>query len=167
MKRWQTIGLCAAGAAVVAGKQFYREASPAQLRWLLAPTAKLVSLVTRGNFQYEAGVGWIDRAQTFIIAPACAGLNFLLAAFLALAIGWSAQMTGAVVTSKRLAAAAALAYVATLAVNTVRIVLALVLHEQNVQMDHGEAHRMLGIVVYLAGLCALYTFVIRRPHAHR
>src|SRR5439155_11427733 len=125
------------------GKHFYREASPAELRWILAPTAKLVSIATRGNFVYEAGVGWIDRAQTFIIAPACAGLNFLLAAFLALSIGWLGVMTTGRQVAARLAAAAGLAYGATIVVNTVRIVLALQLHESNVQKDHQQADRIL------------------------
>src|SRR5262249_13818095 len=106
-----------------------------------------------------AGAGWIDRDQAFVIAPACAGLNFALAAFLALAIGWAGAMASARATAGRLAAAAALAYAATLVVNTVRSAIAIALHDGPISTrgrGSGEAHRAEGIAVYLGGLCALY-----------
>jgi exosortase K len=159
-------------AVVVVGKQAYRGASAAELGWILAPTARLVSAVSGTDFVYEAGVGWVDIGVTFIIAPACAGVNFAIAGFLALTLGWLGGMRSARTVVARLAAAAALAYVATLVVNTVRIVIALALHLGTIDLrglDRAEVHRFEGIVVYLAGLCALYalagTLVSRSPHA--
>jgi hypothetical protein len=63
----------------------------------------------------------------------------------------------------RLAAAAALAYAATLVVNTTRIVIAIAMHRGTIDLvatdtaaDRAELHRIEGIVVYLGGLVALY-----------
>jgi exosortase K len=156
---WQLAAIAVAVAVVVAGKQYYRSASAGELGWILAPTARLVSAVTGGHFVYEAGAGWVDRAATFIIAPACAGVNFAMAAFLALTLGWLGAMRTWRAAAVRLAGAAALAYGATLVVNTSRIALAIALHEGTIdlgELDRAEVHRIEGIVVYLGGLCALH-----------
>ena len=157
--RWQLAGLLAAAAVVVAGKQYYRQASAEDLSWILAPTAHLVSLVRGADFVREAGVGWIDRELAFIIAPSCAGLNFALAAFLALVLGWTPGMRTARSTAARLALAAAVAYGAALLVNTARIVIAIAMHRGEIdlaRLDPATLHRVEGILIYLGGLCALY-----------
>jgi exosortase K len=156
---WQLVALAVVLAVVVAGKQLYRAASAEELAWILAPTARLVSIATGTHFVHEAGAGWIDRDATFVIAPACAGVHFALAAFLALTLGWLSGMRTLRATAARLAGAAALAYVATIAVNTLRIIVALALHSGAIDLgglDRGEVHRAEGILVYLCGLCALY-----------
>lgn len=147
--RWRIAAVVVALAVVVTGKQLYRDATPADLRWILAPTAQLVSWITGHAFVYEAGQGWINTHVMFVIAPACAGINFALAAFLALVLGGLADTTTWRAALKRLAAAAALAYVATLVVNTVRISIA-------VDMHRADLHRIEGIVVYLGGLLAVF-----------
>lgn len=157
--RWRIAAAIVALAVVVLGKQYYRDASAYDLRWILAPTAKLVSWGSGGNFVYEAGPGWVDPHIRFIIAPPCAGLNFALAAFLALALGALPSMTTARGTAVRLAGAAVVAYVATLVINTTRIVIAIAMHEGTIDVggyDRAELHRIEGIVVYLGGLCVLY-----------
>jgi exosortase K len=147
--RWRIAAVFAALALVVAGKQFYRDASPADLRWILAPTAQLVSWISGHEFVYESGQGWINIDIMFVIAPACAGVNFALAALLALVLGSLAPMMDWRTTLSRFARAVVLAYTATLVVNTVRIAIA-------VHMHRADLHRALGIVVYLGGLIGLY-----------
>ena len=163
-RRWQLLGIAVALGVVLAGKQYYRGASAGELGWILAPTARLVSAVSGTRFVYEAGIGWVDREATFIIAPACAGVNFAIAGFLALVLGWLGGMRDARTLAVRLVAAAGLAYAATLVVNTLRIVIAIALHRGTIDvggLDHAEVHRFEGIVVYLAGLCALYALAGR------
>ena len=171
-RRWQLAAVVVMLAVIVAGKQFYRGASAGELGWILAPTAALVSVVSGASFVYEAGAGWVDRGAMFVIAPACAGVNFALAAFLALTVGWLGAMRTPAATAARLAGAAALAYAATLVVNTLRIVIAIALHHGAIDLgglDRAEIHRFEGIAIYLGGLCALYalagTLSTRRPHA--
>ena len=153
---WQIVAIAAAAAVVVAGKQFYRGASPAELAWLIAPVARLAGLATGTHFAYEAGLGWVSRDAQFVIAPVCAGLNFALAAFLALVIAWLPAMRGARAAAGRLVTAAVVAYLVATIVNTVRIVLALETHAT------GAAHEVLGVVVYLGALCALYSWARER-----
>jgi exosortase K len=148
-ERWRVATVLVALAVVVIGKQLYRDATPADLRWILAPTAQLVSWITGHAFVYEAGQGWINTDVMFVIAPACAGVNFALAAFLALALGGLADATTWQAATRRLAAAAALAYLATIVVNTARISIA-------VDMHRADLHRIEGIVVYLGGLLGVF-----------
>ena len=147
---WQIAALACAGAVVIAGKQFYRGATTDELQWLLAPVAKIAGLATGTHFAYEAGLGWVSRDARFVIAPVCAGLNFALAAFLALVVAWLPAMRGARAAAGRLLGAAAIAYATTIVVDAVRITLALETHAT------GVAHEVLGIVVYLGALCVLY-----------
>ena len=157
--RWRIAAALVAVAVVVLGKQFYRDASAADLRWILAPTAKLVSWFTGGHFTYEAGAGYADYRIGFIIAPPCAGLNFAMAAFLTLLLGSFATLTSARALAARIVIAATAAYVSTIVVNTIRISIAVAMHRGSIDigtMDRAEAHRLEGILVYLGGLCLLY-----------
>ncbi len=159
--RWQIIGVAITLAIVIVGKQFYRSATAADLTFILAPTAQLVSWTSGGNFVYEAGPGWVDPNLRFIIAPECAGVNFALAAFLALALGSLMKMTSLPTTAARLGIALGLAYVATLVINTLRITFAIGMRGVSLRgLDHAELHRLEGIVVYLCGLLVLYAMAV-------
>ena len=166
MKRTQVAALAVAAVVVVAGKEFYRTASAADLRWILAPTAHVANWLGCGHFTFDARLGYVDRELGFAIAPPCAGLHFALAAFVALVIGWLGAMHDWSSTARHLAAAAALAYLATFVINTIRIVIAIRMHRMSGLdlADREQLHRLEGIVVYLGGLCALYALA-RRHHA--
>ena len=159
--RWRIAAVVVTLAVIIAGKQYYRDASAGELRWILAPTAQLVSWLTGHDFVYEAGYGWANTDVMFVIAPACAGVNFALAAFLALVLGGLPTMTTWQRAGKWLAIAAGSAYAATLVVNTIRIVIAL-------HMDRPDLHRVEGIVVYFGGLVGLYALarVLARQRLH-
>jgi len=161
----QLVGLAIAIGIVIAGKHDVRTADADQLDWLLAPTAHLVSVATGTCFVRESGVGWIDRAVAFEIAPVCAGFQFLLAGWLAVAIGWLAHMTTWSRMAIRLFLAAALAYAATVVINTLRISIAVWMHVTHVSSS--ELHRLEGILVYFSGLCALYGLATAKRGAHR
>lgn len=163
MKRTQVAALAVAVVVVVVGKEYYRAASAADLRWILAPTAHVATWLRCGHFTFDPQLGYVDRDLGFAIAPPCAGLHFALAAFVALTIGWLGAMTSWRATAKHLAAALALAYLATFVINTIRIVIAIRMHRMDLA-DREEMHRLEGIVVYLGGLCALYALA-RRHHA--
>lgn len=150
----QVAAVAIAIAAVVIGKHYYRHASADDLAWLLAPTAHLVSTVTGAQFVREAGVGWMNREIMFLIAPVCAGCQFLFAGFLVMAVAWVDQMRTWRAMANRLALAAICAYVATLAINTMRIAIAVWMH--TARASSADLHRFEGIVVYFGGLCALY-----------
>jgi exosortase K len=146
-------------------KQYYSTASANQLRWILAPTTTLVSIVSGESFQFESYAGYITSDRTFVIATACAGVNFLITAFLMLSLGklWVKRSTEAAEAAKLswrfIPTAALVAYLATLLANTVRITIALQLKRTPLQIgtfSRGELHRFEGIFVYFGFLLLLF-----------
>ena len=67
-------------------KLYYSAASANQLRWILAPTTALVELVSGRSFAFESNAGYLSDDRSFLIAASCAGVNFLITAFLMLAL---------------------------------------------------------------------------------
>jgi exosortase K len=146
-----------AAVVVIAGKEYYRTATAADLRWILAPTAHALTALGCGRFAFDGSLGYVDADRGFAIAPACAGLNFALAAFLALVIAGLSGMRDARSAALRLVAAAGIAYATTLVVNTIRIAIALGMHRP-------ELHQIEGTFVYLGGLVLVYALA-RRSYA--
>ena len=157
MKKWQVAAIAIAAVVVIAGKQYYRTATPGDLAWILAPTAHALTALGCGHFVFDSSAGWVDASLGFAIAPACAGLHFALAAFLALVIGTLRSISDWKSLVSRLAAAVAIAYAATLVVNTLRIAIALA-------MRRPDLHQMEGTLVYLGGLVLVYALARRHHH---
>lgn len=138
-------------------KLYYSAASADQLRWVLAPTTFMVRLCTGISFEFEAHAGYISADHSFLIAAPCAGVNFLITAFLMLSLTrlWSnrARQTSWLF----LPLAALVAFAVTVVANTVRISTAL----QTARLSLGwlsgkELHRLEGIVVYFGFLLVLF-----------
>ena len=139
-------------------KRHYSQASAEELRWILLPTTWLTSLLVQTEFVFRAGEGYLSRGQSVLISPACAGVNFLIVAFLSLALGFSARFSTRPRRALWLIAAVGIAYLATLLVNALRISLSIAvahLATRYLGLTFHSVHRLLGIVVYLAGLIAL------------
>jgi exosortase K len=144
------LGLC------ILFKWLFAEADADRLDWLLRPASALVSLCTGIPFIRYPGEGYGNELESILIAPACSGLNFFIilsATGLCLAVwhldgmrrtlGWG--ITGVCA-----------AYAVSLAVNTLRIVLAIVMYKGNIQglpLDAEQLHRVEGVVVYYVCLC--------------
>lgn len=140
-------------------KFHYSTASVDQLRWILAPTTFLVELLSGRAFAFESHAGYMSADHTFLIAASCAGVNFLLTAFLMLTLRklWTNRFDKLSWTF--LPAAAVTAFIATILANTMRIYVALQLprHPLNVGwLNYEQFHRLEGIVVYFAFLISLY-----------
>jgi exosortase K len=154
--RWGAV-LVALGGAVLL-KRFYSQASADELRFILAPTTWLTAAVLQSDFVFHGGEGYLSRELSVLIAPACAGINFAIATFLALVLGFGGHFTTPRRALAWLATAAAVAYLATLVVNAARIVLSVALAHLATRvlgLTFQSVHRLLGIVIYLAGLLAL------------
>src|SRR6185295_7318925 len=73
-------GSWVAGVAAAYGlKLAYSRAAVEDLRWILAPTAGLVGAL-RGERLAAVASGWAPQDGSYVIAPACAGVNFLILA---------------------------------------------------------------------------------------
>jgi len=163
MKRvfaWDRITQCAVVlVCVFALKLHYSTASADQLRWVLAPTAALVETITGTSFEFESHAGYLSEDRSLLIASSCAGVNFLIAAFLMLSmrkllsdpskrIGWGLITT-----------AAMMAYLATLVANATRISIALWMRQVPAEiggLDQNQLHRFEGVFVYFGFLVLLF-----------
>ena len=146
-------------------KQFYSAASANQLRWILAPTTALVEMVSGVSFALESHAGYISEDRSFLIAPSCAGVNFLITAFLMLCARKLLSTRSKEITWKFFPAAAAIAYLVTLIANTTRIAVALGLRQVSTDFDGmspGQLHRFEGIVIYFGFLLLLFVVTEKR-----
>ncbi len=154
--------LALASAALVKGA--CSRAGADELGFLLAPTAWLVERVTGHAFERELGAGYLSREAGLVIAPVCAGVNFLVVAFVSLVVGFSRRHRRVSTAALWLVASGALSYGATLFVNAMRIASWLAFGQRLAAvlgLSPHELHRALGVCVYLAGLLLLYAFADR------
>jgi len=163
MKRrytWNWIAQCflvLAGAFAL--KLHYSTASADQLRWILAPTAALVELVSGASFEFESSAGYISRERGFLIANSCAGVNFLIAAFLTLSMRKLLGDRSKGGAWGFLPIAAIIAYLATLVANTTRITIALLLRQSPAEigwLNPDQLHRFEGVFIYFGFLLLLF-----------
>lgn len=108
----------------LAMKLYYSTASVNQVRWILAPTTVLVELVSGRQFEFESHAGYLSSDRTFLIAASCAGINFLITAFLMLSLRklWKDRLQD--LPWRIIPLAGLFAYVATVVANTARISIA-------------------------------------------
>jgi exosortase K len=150
--------------SAVALKQYYSTASVNQLRWILAPTTAIVELITGSQFTFESNAGYMNKEGTFLIAASCAGVNFLLTAFLMISLRrlWLQRINA----WKFIPAAALVAYLATLVANTVRISTALRIQKTPLEISWltgNQLHRLEGIFIYFGFLLLLFLISERIP----
>ena len=157
------LGAVAAGMFLL--KWHYSVANAEDLRWILWPASGLVGLLTGAAFEFERGAGYLSRERMFLIEKSCAGVNFMIAA--AGMIGFALSRDAGGWRSGALIVARALAwsYVAAVAVNTARILVAM--HLASADLASGwwtdaRIHRLEGIAVYFAGLLILDRLVRAR-----
>ena len=154
--------LCALGL-----KQYYSTASPDQLRWILAPTTWLVELLSGRSFTFESHAGYMSSDHSFLIAASCAGVNFLITAFLMLTLGSLWRNRRGALGWHFIPMAGIIAYLATICANTVRIWIALEsrsLSEEIGWLSASQAHRLEGIVVYFGFLLILFLLTEKTKH---
>lgn len=138
-------------------KLYYSTASANQLRWILAPTTACVELVSGNSFTFESHAGYITEDRRFLIAPSCAGVNFLITAFLMLSIRKLLSDRSKNFSWGFIPLTAMISYLATLVANTARISIALLPAPAEVSwLNPYQLHRFEGIFVYFGFLQLLY-----------
>ena len=155
-----------AGALLIAWalKDHYAEARADDLLWILTPTTRIVGVVTGADFTLQSGEGYFSRDRMFLIEKSCAGINFMIAAFVILVFALLSRVRsvgrGAAVLSLSLTTG----YAAAVVVNAVRIAVAMWLaaHPGAIRsISAADLHRLEGIVVYFGGLVLLSEAVQR------
>lgn len=140
-------------------KRYYSTATVEELRWILAPTTALVELLSGVSFEFEAHAGYLSLERGFLIAGSCAGVNFLLTAFLLLTLGKLLRGREQQLSWGFIPTAALIVYLVTLLANTARICVALWLQRMPVKingLDAAQLHRFEGIVIYFGFLLLLF-----------
>ena len=157
------LAVLAVAALVMWGlKRHYADAPVDDLRWMLEPTARLVTILTGVPFEREAGEGYVSRERLFVIAKACAGINFMIAAFGMVAWTLRRRVRSVVSGAGVFLASLGASYAAAVVVNAMRIAAALWLAEHPIRtarMTAAQLHRVEGIVFYFSGLVLLGALV--------
>jgi exosortase K len=145
-------------------KRHYADARAEDLTWILGPTARVAGVMTGTAFVPEPGEGYLSRDRLFVIEKACAGINFMLAAFGMLVLALRHRIGSPLSAAWVLAGSLLSSYVAAVVVNATRIGIALWLATQPVALSRlspAEVHRLEGVAVYFGGLVLVYELVRR------
>ena len=141
--------------AALALKAQYSHATVADLAWVLRPTAAVVGWLRRQPLHLDGDRGWMAPGASFIIAPPCAGVNFLIVVFVISALGFAHRFRSVRQQWSWLLLVAGVAYGLTIAVNSLRIVAAVALYRAEIHgawLTPERVHRLAGTMIYLAGL---------------
>lgn len=160
------------GTAVLAAyglKLHYSRASAEDLSWILAPTARAVGWLRGETLTMIPDQGWAPPDGSYVIAPACAGVNFMILVLIVSVLGFAHRLRS---PGRRLAwwlASLGGAWAITVLVNTVRILAAVELYQQDpaIGLTPEQAHRLLGIVVYLGALWGVFWMLDRLATGRR
>ena len=145
-------------------KRHYADARADDLWWILAPTAKLVGLFTGVPFTLQPGEGYLSRERLFLIEKSCAGINFMIAAFVMLVVTLVHRASAAVPAARVLGVSLVVSYAAAVATNALRIGIAIWLAGHAAALpalSPADLHRIEGIVVYFGGLVLMYELAQR------
>lgn len=156
---WLSWGMAIAAAYGL--KLFYSRASAADLAWILAPTARAVGWLRGETLTFSPAAGWVSPDGSYVIAPACAGVNFLILVLTVAVLGFAHRLRSPGARLGWWLASLAGAYMATVAVNTLRILAAVELYRLGpiAGLTPEQAHRLLGILIYLGALWGLFTLL--------
>jgi exosortase K len=140
-------------------KLCYSTASANHLRWILAPTTAFVEVVSGASFEFESHAGYLSRDHSFLIANSCAGVNFLITAFLMLSLRRLLSDRSKNIAWGFIPTAVLIAYLVTLVANTARISIALRLQRMPAEigwLDPDRLHRFEGVFIYFGFLLLLF-----------
>jgi len=155
----------AAGLVLVAAyamKAYYRDADSQALAWLLSPTAALVEWLSGIPFTPVDGSGWLNLEQRVVIAPACAGINYLIIAFCMSSFQGIFALSRTTTLLGWLFFSAAAALCLTIPVNSLRIWIsigAFHLDPADGLISAESLHRLVGITIYYVFLFFHYLLV--------
>jgi exosortase K len=146
----------------VALKQHYSEAGSEDLAWILHPTAWLVEWLSKIPFEEEAHTGFVNYSRRIIIAPACAGVNFLIIAFSMAVFYGALHIRDKTLKWLWLAGALLAAYGLTIFVNALRILASIYSYDAEIYsgwFTPERLHRLEGVIIYFFFLCLFYRII--------
>ncbi|HET9956287.1 MAG TPA: exosortase K [Polyangiaceae bacterium] len=155
----------AALAITFALKLYYSSASAEGLRWILTPTSWLTKLLTQMQFNWLTDRGYLSNDESVLIAPACAGVNFLIVAFFTLVVLGIGRFESLRTKALFFAGAGAWALFGTILVNALRIAASIHFSPwftRHLGWSFHSVHRSLGVVLYLSALLLFTGLILGR-----
>lgn len=149
--------------AAYALKLSYSRAAAEDLAWILGPTARAVGWLHGETLTWSPGAGWMASDGSYVIAPACAGVNFMILALVVSVLGFAHRLRS---PGQRLSwwiGSLLGAYALTVGVNTLRILAAVELYRVGpiTWLTREQEHRLLGTVLYLGALWGVFLLLDR------
>lgn len=151
-----------AGFLLILGmKLFYSNADCTMLKWILAPTAGWVSILSGIPFSYEPGTGYINYSFRFLIAPSCSGVSFMIITTATFIFSFVHRMNTKKKSILWMLGSICLSYFLTILVNGLRIILAIYIpfYLTMLSIDFlspEDLHTFIGTVVYFTSLLVIY-----------
>ncbi len=144
-------------------KAHYSRGSSDDLAWILATTAALTERVTGIPFLYEEGAGYLSREHHVLIAPSCAGVNFLIIAFCMAAFCGIQRLERLSGKLFWITVCTVSACGLTISVNTLRIAASIHLYRADIYcgwITPERVHRIGGAALYFLALYLFYTGIL-------
>jgi exosortase K len=162
MKRLPWVSWGAAMLAAYGLKLSYSRAAAEDLAWILGPTARAVGWLRGETLTLSPG-GWMPPDGSYVIAPACAGVNFMILVLTVSVLGFAHRLRS---PGQRLCwwlGSLSGAYLVTIAVNTLRILAAVELYRIGpvIWLTREQEHRLLGTLLYLGTLWGVFCLLDR------
>ena len=142
-------------ALLFALKLHYSEATVDQLRWILEPTARIISVIRSSAYVFYSGQGYFSSVDLVAIVKGCAGVNYFI---LLLALITLPRVYKRESFRKQLlliGKALIFAYIITVVINTLRIYLSIFLFDLDIYggfITKDGVHSVVGISIYFASL---------------
>ena len=140
-------------------KYHYSRAGSDELGWILGPTAGMVEYISGIRFEKEDGTGFLNQEYRIIIAPSCAGVNFMIIAFCAAAFSGLPYLKSSGFMTFWLGGSVAWAYLLTIAVNAFRIIASIYTIRADIHygwLTLERLHRIEGVFIYFLFLYLSY-----------
>lgn len=140
-------------------KYHYSHAGSDDLMWILRPTAGLVECISDIGFDKEEKTGFVSRERGAIIAPSCAGINFLIVAFCMVTFYGLHHLKRSKLKILWLGITIATTYLVTITANALRILASIYLYERFIYggwVTPERVHRLAGALLYFFFLYVFY-----------
>lgn len=140
-------------------KYHYSTATAEDLGWILTPIARLVTLLSGINFHWDLHAGYVSHSHGVVIAPACAGINFLIICFATIFFTFITCLNGKLAKCSWLGVSLAAAYLVTLCANTIRIIISIYLYRAPIYggwATPARVHELAGTLIYVSFLVAIF-----------
>lgn len=157
------------GLTIIVGmKYFYSRAGTGELKWILAPTARWVRILSGISFTYESRIGYVNHDLYFIIAASCSGVQFMIITIATLIFSFVHRMESKGKAAGWIVLSIGGAYVSTIMVNGLRIIISIGLplvlshsplyRQQAIsgQITPETLHTVIGVAVYFTSLLLIH-----------